>query len=254
MPTSSTFEDHLEGLLLAAARLRAYGEDLDLDTPVPTTPKWTLGELVAHLGMVHRWATAHVAGRDAGDPERWEREGLVADEPLTWLGQGVDALRAALLSTPADAPGRFFLPDAPGYRDAWARRQCHETTVHAIDAMSAHQGRVPTAAEADLDAALAADGVDEMLTGFAVRHGRRLTPVAPLHLTVRATDTGDTWSVRIERDGVSTRRGDASSAGTELSGTATQLYLGLWNRGAECTSTGVDVPALWSSLMQVGWS
>src|SRR5207253_3038416 len=43
------------------------------DAPVPSCPDWTVGDLVAHLGVAHRWATANV-----GEPGPIDAE-LAAD-------------------------------------------------------------------------------------------------------------------------------------------------------------------------------
>ena len=37
------------------------------------------------------------------------------------------------LEAPVDLEAFVFLNDAPAPRQFWARRQCHETTIHAVD-------------------------------------------------------------------------------------------------------------------------
>ena len=54
----------------------------------------------------------------------------------------------------------------------WARRQAHETAVHRYDAQSAAPGGPPAPAGA-FDPAFAADGVDELIMGFAARRRYR---------------------------------------------------------------------------------
>ena len=68
----------------------------------------------------------------------------------------------------------MFLNDAPPARGFWARRQCHETTMHAVDALAASLGRAPRPDEVWVDPELAGDGIDELLGGFLTRPRSRL--------------------------------------------------------------------------------
>ena len=72
-----------------------------------------------------------------------------------------------------------FLKDAPPPRRFWARRQAHETTIHSVDAVAAALGRWPTASDVTIDPVLAADGIDELLTGFITRGKGRLHTAEP---------------------------------------------------------------------------
>lgn len=255
MPTSVSLEAHLEGLALAAARIHAYGDASGLDTDVPTCPGWTVQDLVAHQGMVHRWAAGIVRGLPGADPDTWEQEGREVSDPMAWLGHGADVLHAALMQAPEDLDVWFLLPNAPRPREAWARRQCHETTIHAVDALAAQLGRMPRAVESDIPADIAADGIDEMLTGFARRRHVRLRSPEPLTAEIHAEDTGDIWHVRVSDEPLQVERTTgAGSADAVVHGTATQLYLGLWNRGNELVSEGRDLVPLWRERMQIRWS
>ncbi|HEY8059487.1 MAG TPA: maleylpyruvate isomerase N-terminal domain-containing protein, partial [Acidimicrobiales bacterium] len=68
---------HLEGLREAMVAFVRYADRAGLRAPVPTTPDWTVRRLVAHQGMVHRWASATVRGLGA-DPDALEQEGIDA--------------------------------------------------------------------------------------------------------------------------------------------------------------------------------
>ncbi|SCE60289.1 MDMPI C-terminal domain-containing protein, partial [Streptomyces sp. Termitarium-T10T-6] len=104
-----------------------------------------------------------------------------------------------------------------------------ETTVHRVDAESALGGPL-TPVSADR----AADGIDELLTGFHARPKSRVRSDRPRTLRVRAVDTAVTWTVRISEDPPQALRtageGSAEGVDCELSGTAEGLYLALWNR------------------------
>ena len=47
-------------------------------------------------------------------------------------------------------------------------------------------------------AQLAGDGIDELLRGFLSRPRGRLVADPPVALAVRASDTGQSWTIRIE--------------------------------------------------------
>ena len=93
----------------------------------------------------------------------------------------------------------MFLADAGTPREFWARRQCHETTIHAVDAAAAYLGRFPRAADVSwISEEVALDGIDELLTGFVPRPRSRLRSPEP-HRIVVVPDAGDrawtaTWA------------------------------------------------------------
>lgn len=263
MPVSLSLEETGDGIGNAWAVLRDNAARAGLDAPVPSCPAWAVRQLVAHQGMVHRWAAGVVRGEADVDTNAVERDGLASADLLAWLDEGATALLSALAFAPDDLDVAFFLEDAPPAREAWARRQCHETTIHAVDAMAAALGRAPRASETWFSSALAQDGVDELLRGFVPRRKQRLRSPEPRTVLVRATDTGAEWTMRITSEPVVTTIGALESADaqdqatigavTELTGTATQLYLGLWNRGDEVQCTGPDVLTLWRQRMAVLW-
>ncbi|AKU18865.1 hypothetical protein VV02_12220 [Luteipulveratus mongoliensis] len=240
---------------MATTRLHAYAESTPLETAVPTCRGWTVNRLIAHVGMVHRWATAIVREEPGRSTEELEEEGLASGDPLAWFGHGSDVLLASLRRAPADLDVWFFLNDAPRPREAWARRQCHETTIHAVDALAAHVGGIPKSIDADISPELAADGVDELLCGFATRSKEDLRASRRVDVEVRASDTGDVWRAVVSEGPFEVRRGtEQQDADAIVHGTAAQLYLGLWNRGDEVTCDGLDVISLWRERMQVNWS
>lgn len=227
------------GRLLASAARRAGP-----DARVPSCPEWRVRDLLAHTGRVHRWATAFVAeGRtEPMDAETRARyQGVPpgdADLP-TWFADGHAALVAALEAAPPDLACWTFFPAATPL-DFWARRQAHETTIHRVDAELAAGGPAT-----EPDAALAADGIDELVTAFLTRRGR-LRADPPRTLAVRAAGTGRSWLVRIGPDGVRTRRDAVSEpADCTLTGPAAALYLLLWNRtGTEAVRVSGDPAVL----------
>ena len=193
-------EEHLEGLRDAVVGFVRYAERAGLEAPVPTCPEWSVLDLVAHQGMVHRWAAALVRGERPGNDAvaAYEAEGRVSADPVGWLADGALEVATAVREAPEDRPALVFLNDAPAApRAFWARRQCHETTIHAADALSASLGRPPRASETWIDPVLARDGIDELLGGFLTRPRSRLRCDDPAVLAVVPDDAAEWWEVAL---------------------------------------------------------
>lgn len=251
-------ESHLEALTGATQRLVRDAAASGPDAPVPTCPGWTVRDLLAHQGAVHRWATAVVVGdREASRGlEPFAEVGLAHADPVGWLAEGAAALVDALEAAPADLEALVFLKDAPAPREFWTRRQCHETTIHAVDALSAHLGRMPSAQLCEIASPVAADGIDELLTGFLPRGKYQLRSDVPLRIAVRPSDVDKAWIVEVSGQPlVSTRHTpdavDVDDVDVTFSGSAVELYLGLWNRGDEFLSDDAGLLARWRELARV---
>jgi len=266
-------EEQVAGLRAAVDAFAADAAAAGLESKVPTAPAWTVRKLLAHQGMVHRWARATLLGED-NHPPSWNAEGQTVEDPVGWLVDGAEALVATLEAVPGDVRAMVFLKDAPPPRLFWARRQCHETTIHAVDALAARLGRHPSPGDTRILDDVALDGIDEVLTGFITRGSSRFTGVDPVRVQVAPTGHDRGWSVLI-RDGAAettrtsgpgTAADDADGVegvddvedvdGVTLSGSAVGLYLALWNRA---DSTAVEDPAgflddVWRDRVRVRWS
>lgn len=246
-------EEHLAGLRAAVGQLAASATAAGADAAVPTC-SWTVRELLAHQGMVHQWARANLLGQEC-HPPTWDAEGQQVADPVAWLLEGADDLVTTIGTVPDDVHAMVFLADAPPPRVFWARRQCHETTIHAVDALAASLGRYPTAHDAGwVGEAVALDGIDELLTGFVTRGRSRFAGAGARSFTVQPDHGSRSWTVEIRADGsvVTTRGG---TGGTLLEGPAVGLYLALWNRAAAgSVSDPGDVLALWRTRARVRWS
>lgn len=209
-----------EGRRLAEAAAQA-GPGAD----VPTCPDWQVRDLLAHTGRTHRWSTAYVVeGLSQYQPPADAPPGLDGTALVDWFRDGHRTLVAALRAAPDDLKSWTILPaDSP--LTFWARRQAHETAVHRMDAESA-LGTEITASEPEF----AADGVDELLRGLQSMPRSRMRTDVPKTLRVRATDTGDVWTVRLSDGPPQADTTDTGVADVELSATATLLYATLWNR------------------------
>lgn len=236
-----------EGIALAAAATRA-----GLDAAIPSCPRWCVGDLVAHVGTVHRWATAHVVEKSPVllKPDEGPDRGLGEEALLAWYDTGLSTLLDVLGSADADVECFTFLP-SPSPLAFWARRQAHETAIHRADAAQAAD------MEVSYEPDFAADGVDELLIGFGGR-GRNDAPVSRRHtIAVAATDTGDSWGIVLEGETMITKRA-STDAGCSVVGQARDLYLLLWNRAdpahGSLTVEG-DASSLqaWREAMKVTW-
>ncbi|WP_406859278.1 maleylpyruvate isomerase family mycothiol-dependent enzyme [Streptomyces sp. HUAS MG47] len=232
--------------------LAAAAAEAGFDATVPTCPGWQVRDLLRHTAMVHRWAAGFVTeGHTSYRPEGGETQ-LDGAELLAYFREGHAALVDALGKAPADLECWTFLP-APSPLAFWARRQAHETEVHRADAESALPGGPRPVA-----AGLAVDGVDELLRAFHGRSYSRVRSETPRVLRVRATDTGDVWTVRLSPDAApDTVRDDDGPADCTLSGPASQLYLLLWNRlpaDAVDVSGDASLAALWREHSAITWS
>lgn len=230
------FIDELErqGRALGSAAARAR-----LDARVPTCQPWTVAELVAHVGKVHRWAISHV--RDAGQAADGAGMQAPHDGVLDWYAEGHEALVRALREAPDDVDAWTFLP-APSPLEFWARRQAHETAIHRADADGAF-GRVPT-----YDAGFAADGVAELIDGFFCRQGGTLVSEHPRTLLIRLTDTERNdrlWHLTIGPDGRQISHDDSAPAEATVTGPSSRVYLFLWNRiSRDAVEVGGDLSVL----------
>ena len=236
MPTSLTRAQHLGALRDAVSAFARHAGEAGLEADVPTCPDWTVRRLIGHQGMVHRWAAANLRGQTI-EIDATERAGRRSPDPVDWLRTGAIDLVKAITEAPEDVRTIVFLNDAPRALDFWARRQCHETTIHAVDALAAALGRYPKAADTWIDPEVAIDGIDELLAGFMTRGKSRLRSADPMTIGVLVEDGPTGWLVETsDRPAVVTvapREQVADRADVRLEGPAVAVYLTLWNRSDE---------------------
>ncbi len=248
MPTQLTVDAHIDAIARRGDVLATAARAAGLDAPAPTCPRWDVRALVAHQGGVHRWAAANLRGeKDPTQPP-------APDDPFPWYAEGLDELLTTLRSSADDVTAMVFLKDAPPPRAFWARRQAHETTIHSVDAMAAAHGAVPPVSELGIAPELAADGIDELLTGFITRGRGQLHASPGYALLVRTDDTGHAWTVRVGDGPITTAVGDDGTADAEFSGTAAQVYVSLWNRADELTVKGrTETLDEWRHAIKIRW-
>ncbi len=228
------FHRYLESTRADGDRLAAAAE-LGLQAPVPSCPGWTVADLVAHTGVVHRHKTQIVGEGWMDDmPEP-------ADPPdsdlIAWFRDGLDEMLALLAAHDPAEPIATWLPEdqTVGF---WYRRMACETVVHRIDAELAHGVVTP------VDPDLAADGIDEILTVMMTGYPEWADFRALDHtVRVETTDTGHSWTLQSgffsgTSPNTGTTYGDEptyvltedATPDTVVAGEAEDIFLFLWGR------------------------
>lgn len=206
--------------------LRADGAALagaatgNLHLPVPSCPGWTVAELVAHAGRVHRHKLALLRAASTRPPDLPQPPSPPAGDALIgWFLDGLSQLAELLAATDPDAPAWSWAGDhRVGF---WRRRMAHETALHRWDAEAAASRAGP------LDAELAADGIDEYFEVFMRVQPPYGGPRGTLH--VHRLDGPGEWLVHLRPGRPLVERGHAR-AQAALRGTASDLLLVLWRR------------------------
>ncbi len=227
------------------AETRALGELIraaDQSTPVPTCPGWNLEQLFRHVGRGDRWAAQIVRDRmdtfldfrsvEGGKPPP------ELDDAIAWLNDGAQLLVDAVEVAGGDTPVWTFLGPRPA--NWWVRRRLHENLVHRADAALA------VGADFTLDAAVAADGIDEFLERIVIQAGKDGAAL-PLEggdtLHLHATDPGlgeaGEWTVAVD-DIVITWSHEHGKGTVALRGAATELLLAMTRR-VPLAETGIAV-------------
>lgn len=206
---------------------------------VSSCPGWTMSDLVAHLGQVHRGVAYLVANRITQPPELpeeimsqpadrtgWPTDDGPTDAPMPvsivdWFAEGAETLAALFAQRePADPVWTWSAEQTVGF---WARMQTIEAAVHRWDAEGAVGEPAP------IDAELAADTVVQTFEVMAP--ARRAWSGAPEgkgeRFRFRRTDGDGDWTVLFDGNDVRITTGPAD---VEIAGTASDLALFLWQR------------------------
>jgi uncharacterized protein (TIGR03083 family) len=240
------------GFLQADSDALATAARWGLTAAVPSCPNWSVADLVVHTGGVHR-TQANIIATRAQEPIEpdWHMFQSVPGL-LQWLGNsvltgGTSDLSAVprglvdwfeegasiLIETLAGAD-----PDEPVWSWSANKRVAHylrmmpiETAVHRWDAQLAHGRNEP------IDRALAVDGIDH--TFDVMMPFRRAQANTPLgggeSYRFLQTDGPGVWTVRFVGE-PKVARDDKGSVDVTLAGTASDLFLFLWQRRARSDS------------------
>ena len=242
MPGMADDVSYVEHLRNDAAALAEAARSAGLSSTVPPCPEWDVEKLVRHIGRVHTSCAAVVRERGKVDFDALPAMPK-GDEAVPAFEERAAALVDALEALPEDYPiwNWFGIePPIPGF---YHRRMAQETAVHRWDAQAAAGTAAP------IDAALAADGIDELLVGF-LNFAGDADLGGSMHL--HATDAEAEWVVRRD-DGKLVATPEHAKADVALRGTASDLLLFLWNRipAASLDVVGnADVARAWKETVK----
>lgn len=239
-----TQDVYADSVLADAERFAAAIRTGPIDAAVAGCPGWTLIDLTAHMGYIHRWARhAALHAERATDTGGFRPPADAGpDELATYLLDGATALVDVLRGLDPAAP-TWHPFSVERVAAVWPRRQAHETAIHRWDAEHAVGPTTP------IDPALASDGIDEF---FEVTHPRAVTreaatpPVGSLH--VHCTDTHGEWLAVHDADGYRFTR-EHAKGDAALRGPAEQILLALYHRDHDASALSPvgdpDVLAAW---------
>ena len=126
----------------------------------------------------------------------------------------------------ADPSADYWTFRGPNPLRWWLRRLANETAVHRVDAEQA------AGWETAVDAAFAADGIDEKLETYLPVIARQQPPERPVTVALRAADLGATWTVTVGDDEVTVVRREEAAEAT-VAADAADLYLWFWQRAPD---------------------
>jgi uncharacterized protein (TIGR03083 family) len=207
--TSLSHDRFCDEVVAQTGLLREVVAGADLSVTVPTTPDWTLAQLLRHVGGNLRALELAVrSGEAVTEPEAQvpDHAGPDGDDPAAldaWLAEAADRAAATLREAGPDAVAQLWVVRWP--TGTWVRRAAHDALVHRADAAGAVGAGFPVAPD------LAADAIDEFLDLLSNLTGDQggAGPAGTVHL--HATDAGPDldaeWLVELGPAGFSWRRG-----------------------------------------------
>lgn len=198
--------------------------DAARSAPVAACPGWTATDLAVHMAVVHRRVADLCATRATQAPST-PGPFAPAHDPWGWCREAVELVAEALAGIDTDEPVWSWTDRQDG--GFYHRRMLHETTLHRWDAQLAND------AVGSVDAVLAADGVDELMSvGMRFRSAGISIDYPAGSIALMTTDTGHRWSLAAVDGALGVGRDDAVITGTDATMTAeaTALLMRLWGR------------------------
>jgi uncharacterized protein (TIGR03083 family) len=217
------------------------------DAAVPTAPKWTVTDLVAHVGQTQNWV-AEIIERHITDPAQLPTEmaALPTDprEWPAWLAQSAQRVASACSDDALDAPVFNAAGDERSGTRFWMSSMLNEAVLHGFDAANAADR------PADIDAGIAAALISNHLTMLTSPTWNMQRPESAhairgtgQTLQWQATDGAGAWFVERRPDGATWQPGTRQAEVT-VTGPARSLLLTLTRRlpltDREATDISVD--------------
>lgn len=193
------------------SRIADVVEQGGCDARVTHCGDWRVGDVVRHLGLIHRWAAEIV--RTGMPAERLASAPDQDDSLAAWLQEGAEELRSALMEVSPDAACWTF-GRSPGKAGFWTRRQALETSLHRFDVEHA------IGLDPSIPTDLAVDGISDVVDFMFPRQVElgRADPL-PGGVVLEATDVLQKWCLQ-----------EGQTRGARLAGPAAALLLSLWKR------------------------
>jgi uncharacterized protein (TIGR03083 family) len=206
------------------------------DAAVPTTPEWTITDLVEHVGQTQYWV-AEIIERRISEPTQLPTEmAIVPTDPRewqAWLSESAQRVASACSDDALDAPVFNPAGDERSGTRFWMSTVLNETVVHGFDAANAadRTGDI----DADIAAALISNHL-AMLTSPTWQmqrpesaHAIRGTGQTLQWLATDTTADPGAWLVERRPDGATWRPG-TQHADVTVTGPARSLLLTLTRR------------------------
>ena len=224
--TELSREQYLRHLNADYRLLAAVIPEVPLD--VPSCPGWTTNDLAKHMAHVYlHQAFVVETGAKAENKEH------LAPYPRTedyaeFMGWGFEAITKALdINRPERPTWSWHHSDFSV--DFWFRRMAHETVIHRIDAELAAGSVTP------IDAALALDGVDEVLDFLPLMGSWPEVPNVDfgiVSIVASTTEGTKVWDLEFTNEAttVSVASEPNATARLVISGDAEAMDLYLWGR------------------------
>ncbi len=220
------------------------------ETAVPTTPGWTVAELVEHVGQTQHWV-AEIIERRITDPAQLPTEmAVLPSDPREWQAWLAESAQRVASAFSDEAFGAQVFNAAGDERSGarfWMTSVLNETVVHGFDAANA--AHRPADIDADIAAALISNHFAmltsptwEMLRSESA-HALRGNGQTLQWLATDTADGAGAWFVERRPDGA-TWQPATRQAEVTVTGPAQALLLILTRRlpfaGRETTGITVD--------------
>jgi uncharacterized protein (TIGR03083 family) len=242
--TGMVDSEFLAGLAADYGDLRDAAAAVELTTPVPSCPGWTVSDLVFHVATVYLHKVTVM--RTGEWPRDWPPPGLTAEPPLALLGRTYGLLRAEFNARASSSPTpTWYDPDQTVA--FWIRRMAQETVIHRIDAeLAAGLPITP------VPAALAVDGIDEVLKRFlafgSVSWAQDFAQLKGEHLagqdgsdTITVVAGRTAWTVRPSAGAVRVEDGGSDHPRVRIEGAPDRVLRWLWGRGGRAGDDAISL-------------
>jgi len=234
--TELNTEDARRAIVEHTRRLAESAAAAGPDAAVPTTPKWTITDLVEHVGQTQHWVAQIIEQRITDPTQLPTQLAVPPTDPgqwQAWLSQSAQRVASACSDDALDAPVFNAAGDERTGTRFWMTSMVNEAVVHGFDAADA-AGRA-----ADIDPDIAAALISNHFTMLTSPTWRMQRPESAhairgtgQTLQWLATDTAHdagTWFVERRPDGArwqpATRQADVT-----VTGPARSLLLTLTRR------------------------